>query len=469
MMWLKPPRGLAAALCSAMLAPALALANVEFPADPQAAAECAGPAKTLRDMYAAEDAAAVEASKKAGAIRFSDCGDDDRCRADLRRQHAYYSDLATMHFRKRDELSNERYEGERKCHATARANERKAEDATRRQQESLKKAYEAFEKAKEFHEQARAIYRKGQEATKFLSASDKERAGMLLKLAGEQVDDLARHVLDAAYSKRNNAHSEPLDKALIAAKGEILNRAPRSPLVAAIQDASFDRLKSQVQQLYGDMETLVAAMDRIDTGPSSQSPSKDPAPVALPRRGNTSGSEMLSQAIVDAKQAEKERREPPLPERRAPERRPEPSRPLSNPSPQAVPSNPASTRTSSALHPDDDVCEAERHQANAHPGRRGDPHSRPLKRRELENEIRDSLRNGYFLSLHPKVNGGRRQSVAEKYRDPVNDVQALAHWAASLEQIIRDGGEPGDYGSWRADRPYFLCWILARKATLERR
>jgi len=84
------------------------------------------------------------------------------------------------------------------------------------------------------------------------------------------------------------------------AKQYILAFSSKSAIVGAIQDASFERVKAQMQQLNGDMAALESAIRsvRAEAPPASA----DSAVAPLPRRGPSSGAAMFQQAISQAEQ-----------------------------------------------------------------------------------------------------------------------------------------------------------------------
>lgn len=235
----------------------------------------------------------------------TECSHDDRCRIAFYEERKQLHQRIEMHHAEGRRLFGESREREKACRSIAKANE----DAFAKTQpvpDFMKKAYEGYQKARDLYKQARDIYEKGKETVGFLSQSDKERAATLVRLVKEQLDKTSAEVVRSAYTRRNDAHSVSLDKAMDLAKAEIVGRIPRSPEVAAIQDASFDQFKSQIQQLYGDMEALGSAIATFSENRAE--PSQTQEPVALTRRGR-GGAEIVAQAIDRTKKEEQEKKE----------------------------------------------------------------------------------------------------------------------------------------------------------------
>lgn len=240
---------------SLVLFPSSVFGDVSFPSNPKTMAECDEAVSEMRAMAEREHELGSQGIKQRNAIPF-ECAGDERCRA------AYYDQCHQLHleigkhFDERNRIHKELRKLEKTCRTAAQASEQLAAKAMR----ELKDAYD---QAKRAYDQAKALYER------------------------------IRNGPSEAYEKRNDAHSDVLELAMDKAKQRILD-VPKSEIIGAIQDASFDQLKSQIQQLNGDMAALESAIQSV--GAEAQ-------PTVVPlSRGRNSGSAMFQEAINEAEQ-----------------------------------------------------------------------------------------------------------------------------------------------------------------------
>lgn len=268
-----------------LISPVTVLGAMSFPSNPQTRAECDGPAAQMRAMAERESALRRQEYKEAEAMSYESAG--ARYRALMQ--------LMAKHGKENDRIRKERYALEKTCRAAARANQKLAAESKQGAVNSILELKGAYEKAKGAYEKAKDIYEKSK-------ATPSE---FIENAANNAKDKIVGGVVESAYARRNNAYSDALERAMNKAKQNILDLVPKSQIVGAIQDASFDQLKSQIQQLHGDMAALESAIQsvRAEAPPTS----RDAGTEALPRRGGNSGSALFQNAINQAEQEEKDR------------------------------------------------------------------------------------------------------------------------------------------------------------------
>lgn len=304
-----------------LLAPITAWGGVSFPKNPQTTAECEGPIEEMRAMANSEHELA---SQLKWPVAPEGCFYNSRCANAYHDEHAKIADEKGMHYKERDRIYKELSDLKQTCYAAARANEKLTDEAKQKERlaeearlAEAKRAKEAMQTEARQNEKLDNEARQKEAASLLVSKhgrdvkeayenvkeakeSDGTISGFLENELNKTKDQFVKEGIDNAYVKRNDAHSDSLENAMDMAKESILDPVPKSPIIGAIQDASFDRLKSHVQQLSGDMTALESAINSVDSGTSSAS--QEAAPVALPRRGSSSGSTMFQQAISQAEQ-----------------------------------------------------------------------------------------------------------------------------------------------------------------------
>lgn len=216
---------IAAGTSLALSIPIAALGQVNFPGDPKTNAECDGPALQLRALQDALSEQHRKKYKETEAADFASGGE----------KYSALMKLIDVQGAERDKLRQEHHALEKACRAAARKNETLA-------QQGLRELKEGYEKAKRAYDQARA---------------------MVERIRNSPAD---------AYAKRNESHSPELESRMNTAKQYILEFQPRSEIVGAIQDASFVQLKSEVQQLNGDITMLESSIQTIRSDAAASTP-----------------------------------------------------------------------------------------------------------------------------------------------------------------------------------------------------
>lgn len=213
-----------------LAAPVAALGQASFPDNPKTNAECDGPALQMRDLRDRLSELHRQKFKEVEATDFPTGGEKYRA----------LMVLIDVQGAESDKLRQEHNALEKACRTAARKNEQVA-------QQVLRELKEGYEKAKRSYEQAKAI-----------------------------VEQIQNSPADA-YAKRNEAHSPALESQMNTAKQYILDFQPKAEIVGAIQDAAFFQLKSEVQQLNGDITALESAIRSIRSADAASSP-PDPRP-----------------------------------------------------------------------------------------------------------------------------------------------------------------------------------------------
>ena len=265
-----------------LLTPIIVLGEVAFPANPQTRAECKGLAAEMRALVDRARALRDEKYKEADAKDYDSGGDKYRALMQLMAKNAKEYD------REREEL----YELEKTCNAAAKVNE----DQPAAGNNSRDARMATLKEAKEIYEDAKEKYNQAKELGSFLAESDKEKVITALKYAKGKLDSAINSIVKDAYTKRNDAYSEMMNEAMDDAKGSILNPVPKSPIVGAIQKASFEQLKMEMQQSSGTISALMTTINNFDSGTSS------PSTGALKRGGGNSGSSLFQQGLRQAAQ-----------------------------------------------------------------------------------------------------------------------------------------------------------------------
>jgi len=280
-----------------LLLPATVLGGVDFPKNPKTQAECDGPAEQLRAMSNAEHNKAEALMKERDKLRLTrECSSDDRCRnAYYAQAHEYYLQI-DAHFRERDRLTQLRRKLETECRRIARANEKVTEETRKaeyeRERSALQQARAAYERMKQDFERVRQLGQAITEPDKALLDAD-------MRMAKSEMDEMLSSMRDQAYVKRNYTYSPGLNDAMDSAKQGIVDPVSGSPVVSAVQDESFNHLKSQMQQLNGEMNQLT---QRINTFKNA---SADDEPPLLSRDGS-SGADLMAGKQPEADEAAKQ-------------------------------------------------------------------------------------------------------------------------------------------------------------------
>lgn len=269
-----------------------AMAEADFPTNPQTRAECDAPAAQMRAMQERESALRYQKYKAAEAMQYATEAD----------KYNTLTDLSAEQGKEAARTKAERDALERTCRAAARVNEQNASSALA----LLRDLEESYERAKSAYETAKGIYLK-------------PPAELAQDAVNNATDQAAADAVSAAYARRNAAYSAALNNAMNDAKRAIVDLIPKSRLIAAIQNASFGQLKLHAQQLLGDWNQLESAVSVRSPSPSGNStasalrsrgdaaPVDDAPPVALRRPGGSSGAAMFQQAISQAEHGERER------------------------------------------------------------------------------------------------------------------------------------------------------------------
>lgn len=218
-----------------------AMSQVSFPSDPKTVAECNEPALKMSALRDRELERQRQESKAAEARDYNTGGEKYRALMDLLAEHGRINDRMTA----------ERRALENACRAAAYKNEQVTARALREMQET-------YNKAKQSYEQARAI---------------------IERIRNSPAD---------AYVKRNEAHSPELESRMNDAKSYIMAFQSKSEIVSGIQDASFFQMKSQMQQLNGDMLALESMVqsERSNDSANPGSPANRPVASAENPGGN---------------------------------------------------------------------------------------------------------------------------------------------------------------------------------------
>lgn len=222
--------------------------------------------------------------------------------------------------------------------------------------------------------------------------------------------------------------------------------------------------------------------DKADKKDKKEEP-QDEEPVALIRRGGSTGTDMFKQAITKAEQAEREEKERVARlererieqeklereriEREKRER--EPARQDVNKSrtqPQVASSYSKQPSIGSSTSLEDYVCESEVEKYKSTPEFRREirQYSREYQQEQLSQ--RPPKRGGLGKILQSYVDNGAF-TEGTKGRFSINDPRALDEWATNLDRIIRQGCLPDDYGTWCVSRPYVLCYIREWRKTFK--
>lgn len=210
-----------------------AMSQISFPIDPKTVAECNEPALKMSALRDRELERQRQESKAAEARDYNTGGEKYRALMDLLAEHGRINDRMTA----------ERRALENACRAAAYKNEQVTARALREMQET-------YNKAKQSYEQARAI-----------------------------IDRIRNSPADA-YVKRNEAHSPELESRMNDAKSYIMAFQNKSEIVSGIQNASFFQLKSEMQQLNGDMLVLESTIQSLRSSDSANPESPANKPVA---------------------------------------------------------------------------------------------------------------------------------------------------------------------------------------------
>ena len=249
-----------------VLLPITVLGSVSFPSNPQTSAECDVPAVQMRAMKEREYELVAQARKERDALPYEPltCRGNDCVRPITDPIRARLHEEMRIHGKEGDRIHDELRALEKTCLAAARANEQTATLLLELRNDFVE-ANNAYEKAKVIYERIRT----------------------------------------SPYTRRNDAFSAELGGAMSVAKRYILGLIPKSRSIRNIQNASFIKLRSEIQQLNGDMAALESAIQsvRAEAPPTEH----DTASVPLPRRGGSSGAEMFQQAITQAEQDESDR------------------------------------------------------------------------------------------------------------------------------------------------------------------
>lgn len=208
-----------------LAAPIAALGQVSFPDNPKTNAECDGPALQMRDLRDSLSEQHRQKFKEVEATDFPTGGEKYRA----------LMDLIDVQGAESGKLRQEHNALEKACRTAARKNEHVV-------QQALRELKEGYEKAKRAYERAKAIV--------------------------EQIQNSPGD----AYAKRNEAHSAELESQMNTAKQYILDFQPKSEIVSEIQGASFFQLKSEVQQLNGDITALESTIQSIRSTDAASSP-----------------------------------------------------------------------------------------------------------------------------------------------------------------------------------------------------
>lgn len=222
--------------------PLAAQSRVSFPSDPKTVAECDGPALHMRELQDQLAARQRQIYKDTETADHATGG--ERYRALM--------DLLKVQGAEGDKLRQEHRALEQACRTAARKNEQLV-------QQALRELKEGYAKAKRAYDQAKAIIERIQN-----SPAD-------------------------AYVKRNESHSPALESQMNTAKQYILDFQPKAEIVSAIQDASFFQLKSEVQQLNGDITALESAIQSIRSDNTASAP-PDPKPDLASKPDTTASS-----------------------------------------------------------------------------------------------------------------------------------------------------------------------------------
>lgn len=238
-----------------LMMPIVVLGQVSFPSDPKTMAECNEVALQMRDLQERESEQRRLKYREVEGRGYDTGGDKYRALMDLIDEQG----------KEADKLRNERYALEQVCRTAARKHEQLSDQVVREMKE-------AYDKAKNAYDQASTMVER------------------------------IRNTPDA-YARRNEAHSSELEDKMNTAKSYILDFQRKSDVVGAVQNASFFQLKSQMQQLNGDMVALESAIQSVRAGDDgNRTPAPKPTETAAAAAGSTAGiADALQQNLNQAR------------------------------------------------------------------------------------------------------------------------------------------------------------------------
>jgi hypothetical protein len=266
--------------CPLLLASMAFAADVSFPANPQTKAECDGPAAQMLAMEKNESALATKASREMDALPYEAlvCRGNECVRPTTDPIRNRLLAESRMHRDESTRLGKERAELERACRTAAAENEKAKQDETNAIAAKLRELKESYEDAKRAYETAKDLY---------LKPPAELAQDAVNRATGGAADD----AVAGAYRRRNDAYSASLEAAMNDAKRKTVDMVRRSDLVAEIQNAAFNQVKSQVHQLRGDWNQLEANIQGFLNSPS---PAPSSPPVAASPPAEPAGNSVTS-------------------------------------------------------------------------------------------------------------------------------------------------------------------------------